>query len=361
MRPPKRDGGVLPSPVNLAEWVNEGFCPLEALHEAGRLFIDLTEIAPLRVKIGTDVQLDENKHYSPALGRVDVNADSIIFRWREKKLNSNPLAGNDATSEIEEENKLLAGNDATSERKEEIKRLAENLNSVPMASRVLREHWDENLKPVPIASRVKHKKRIRSLAELVDLWNDTPETIDFFRNPGVRALVESLDKLPPLYRHKVSSLAELVDLWNDTPETMRPAHFPLDPVVGEMVGSRVSLGDYLPTFRCYQEDVRRALERDKVLNGQDARNVILESRSPDREKHDVLIGLLRAGADPHVEKLVREGIEKLIPKLATLDDVNHVRVEKALEYAIGSERSNSKNWRRSYDKARRDATKRAGG
>ena len=317
MRPPKRDGGVLPSPVTLAEWVNAEFCPLDALHEAGRLYIDLTQIAPLRVKYG-DVKLGDNKHTTPALGLVNVNADSIIFRWREEEreeeLNSNPLAGNDATSE----------------RKEEIKRLAENLNSVPMASRVLREDWDENLNPVPMAIRPKHKKRIRSLAQLVDLWNDTPEKIDFFRNPAVRALVEKLDKLHPdklhpVYRHEVSSLAELVDLWNDTPETMRPAHFPLDPVVGAMVGRRVSLRDYLPTFLLYQKDVRRAVDGDEELNGQDVRKILLESRSPDSEKHDVLIGLLRAGADPRVEKRVREGIEKLIPKLATLDDVNHCR------------------------------------
>ena len=348
MRPPKRDGAVSPSPVTLAEWVNAGICPLDALHEAGRLYIDLTHIAPLRVKYG-DVQLDDNKHTTPALGRVDVNADSIIFRWREEEreeeLNSNPLAGNDATSE----------------RKEETKRLAEHLNSIPMAIRPIREDFDENLNPVPMEIRPKHKKRIRSLAQLVDLWNDTPEKIDFFRNPAVRALVKKLDNLAPLDRHMVSSLAELVDLWNDTPETMRPAHFPLDPVVGAMVGSRVSLRDYLPTFLRYQKDVRRAVGRDKGLNGQDVRKVLLESKGPDSEKHDVLVGLLRAGADPFVEKHVRAAIENWISKLGMLDDVNHCRVEKALDYAIGSKRTNSKNWRRSYDKARRDATKRAGG
>ena len=348
MRTHKRASGVPPSPVTLAEWVNGGFCPLDALHEAGRLYIDLTQIAPLRAKYG-DVKLNDNKHTTPALGRVDVNADSIIFRWREKEreeeLNSNPLAGNDATSE----------------RKEEIKRLAENLNSVPMASRVLREDWDENLNPVPMEIRPKHKKRIRSLAQLVDLWNDMPEKIDFFRNPAVRALVKKLGKLPPLYRYEVSSLAELVDLWNDTPETMRPAHFPLDPVVGAMVGSRVSLGDYLPTFQRYQKDVRRAVDSDEEQNGQDMRKVLLESKGPDSEKHDALVGLLRAGADPFVEKHVRAAIENWISKLGMLDDVNHCRVKKALDYAIGSKRTNSKNWGRSYDKARRDATKRAWG
>ena len=93
------------------------------------------------------------------------------------------------------------------------------------------------------------------------------------------------------------------------------------------------------------------------MNVQDVHNVI-ESASRDSERHDLLIGLLRAagckshrGACP-LEKSVGEKITTLIPKLGTLDDVNHSRVVRALDYAVGSKRSNSTDWRRIYNKAR---------
>ena len=295
----KRVSGVPPSPLTLAEWVNWGFCPPEALHEAGRLYVDLTKLAPLRAKLGTDVRLTEDERHSPALKRVDVNADRIILRWGDDTipmsvwLNSLPLAGDDLTSEIEEENKL-------------------------MHDRVIRAVVDD----------LKRGRR-----------NKRPQD----------------KKVPPLLPlDRLSSLDDLVDLWNDTPETVRPAHFPLDPVVGALVGSRVSLGDYLPTFRRYQQDVRRAVDRDKEMNGQDARNVLLDIRRRDIEKHDLLIGLLRAGADPLVEKLVGEYIEEnLIPQLGTLDDVNHGRVVRAFDHATRRNRSYGA-LRKIYDKARRD-------
>ena len=281
MQPPKRDGGVLPSPVNLAEWVNAGFCPQEALHEAGLLFLDTDPtFVQLRVEFGPNVSWDNPTDMR--LEHVDVNADSIDFRWRDY--------------------------------------------SFPKPS------WNS----IPLAKRAAADSFLLKVGFPRGGSNSSPK-------------LRKLDA--------VTSLDDLARRWNDTPVPLRPAHFPLDPVVGAKVGGRVSLGDYLPTFRRYQKAVRLAVERDKEKNGQDARNVL----SPDSEKHDVLIGLLRAGADSLVEKRVREGIAKLIPKLGMLDDVNHGRVEKALEYAIGSKRSNSKNWRRSYDKARRAATKRAGG
>ena len=317
MRTHKRASGVPPSPVTLAEWVNGGACPPEALHEAGRLHVDLTMLAPLSMKYGTDVQMDENTYDRVALNRLVVNVDSISFRWRDDPipmsdcLNSIPLAGDDATSETE--NELMA----------------DAWNSIPLKDRVIRADWDDLQN-----WRLKRGRRNNSsLDKLHSLEDDS-----------------SLDKLHPL--EDDSSLDDLARRWNDTPETVRPAHFPLDPVVGAFVGSPVSLIDYLPTFRRYQQDVRRAVDRDKEMNGQSAHNALLESVRPDIEKHDRLIGLLRAAAAGSRQNRVGEGIKNLIPKLGTLDDVNHSRVVSALEYAIGSKRSYSTNWQRSYYKAR---------
>ena len=131
MRTHKRASGVPPSPVTLAEWVNGGACPPEALHEAGRLHVDLTMLAPLSMKYGTDVQMDENTYDRVALNRLVVNVDSISFRWRDDPipmsdcLNSIPLAGDDATSETE--NELMA----------------DAWNSIPLKDRVIRADWDD--------------------------------------------------------------------------------------------------------------------------------------------------------------------------------------------------------------------------
>ena len=295
MQTHKRASGIPPSPVTMAEWVNAGSCPTEALHEAGRLFVDL-KLASLRAELGTDVRWwARGEGYRPALDRVEVNADSIVFQWREERL----LEGWDANPKTDRSG------------------MSDWWNSRPFGE-----------DPIPTD---------RSDLFKVD-WNELPRqkrSRDIKRN---------------------SSLGTLVGLWDDTPETIRPAHFPLDPVVGALVGSRVSLRDYMPTFRRYQQDVRRAVDKDEEMNGQDVHDVLLESMSPDSEKHDLLIGLLRAGAGP-LEKDVGERIKNLIPKLGTLDDVNHGRVVRAFDYAVGSNRSNSADWRGSYDKARRDAVR----
>ena len=61
------------TPVTLAEWVDAGRCPPEALYEAGRLFIEL-HLAGLRAKLGTDVRWASAKDYRRALDRMEVNA-----------------------------------------------------------------------------------------------------------------------------------------------------------------------------------------------------------------------------------------------------------------------------------------------
>ena len=191
MRTHKRASGVPPSPVTLAEWVNGGFCPPKALHEVGRLFIDL-EAASQGVKFGTDVRWDlDDYDYRPALFSVEVNAGSIVFRWRAEE------------PRIEWDDYYNPS-------------VAEWLDSMPLEERPVSVDWNDQ------------RRRVK-------------------RN----------------YRLEDSSLDELVDWWNATPETMRPSQFPLDPVVGALVGSRVSLRDYLPTFQRYQQDVRRTVARDE--------------------------------------------------------------------------------------------------
>ena len=70
------------TPVTLAEWVNSGRCPPEALREAGWLVIEL-KLAAVRAKLGTDVRWAGAEDYRPALDRMEVNADSIVCWWRE--------------------------------------------------------------------------------------------------------------------------------------------------------------------------------------------------------------------------------------------------------------------------------------
>ena len=68
--------GEVPTPVALADWMNAGRCPTEALHEAGRLIVDL-RLAARRAKLGKDVQWDRGEDYRPVLSRIEVNADRI--------------------------------------------------------------------------------------------------------------------------------------------------------------------------------------------------------------------------------------------------------------------------------------------
>ena len=76
----KRTRPAVPTLVTLAEWVDSGVCPTEALGEAGRLHVELT-LAPLRAKLGTDVRLDSAEDYRRALQKIEVKADGIWCGW----------------------------------------------------------------------------------------------------------------------------------------------------------------------------------------------------------------------------------------------------------------------------------------
>ena len=189
----------------------------------------------------------------------------------------------------------LAGDDATSETENEL--MADEWNSIPLKDRVIRADWDDLQN-----WRLKRGRRNNSSQD------------------DLRALDE------------VTSLDDLARRWNDTPETLRPANFPLDPVVGAMVGSRVSLGDYLPTFRRYQQKVRQAVDRDKKMNGQEcAQRPIREHAVPTARSMTVADwAAARGRCLPTCSNHVGEGIKDLIPQLATLDDVNHGRVSESI-------------------------------
>ena len=78
----KRPNPAIPTLVTLAEWVDARLCPTEALHEAGRLYIEL-KLAPLRATLGTDVRWDGEDDYQPALHKIEVKADGIWCGWRD--------------------------------------------------------------------------------------------------------------------------------------------------------------------------------------------------------------------------------------------------------------------------------------
>ena len=329
-----RETRAVPTPDTLAEWVNADRCPLEALLEATRLFVELRQRTPkdprlaatlvaLRTKLGTDVQwgdaesggghtlvelpdsedADVPEYASPvalraldhvalrALDHIEVNADSIVCLWR------------------------------------------------PWASREGPAHPTD-------------------LSDMADWWNSIPL--------AERPIEADLDDLQPLDRKYESSLDSLVTQWYDTPERERPKHFPLDPIVqawmksrdpdspvlnaGDQSDGEVSLHDYIPHWQRYQRDVRRAVEKDaKEMNGQDV-HTAFERANADQEKYgelrrenevDLLIGLLRAAdceehrRDCPLQQQAPEVIKRLIAGLGRLGDVDHGRVERAFDYALG--------------------------
>ena len=170
----------------------------------------------------------------------------------------------------------------------------------------------------------------------------------------------------------------LVKQYKATPEAERPKHFPLYPVVQAWIKSRdsgspvpnadahpdceLSSEDYILAFQRYQQDVRQAVGKDaKEKNGQDV-HTALERVKGAREKHgelrtedyvDLLVGLLRAAdcerhQDPcSVAKRAAEYIKTLIALLDTLGDLEHGRVTRALDYALGHEKY-GKDLRRMY-------------
>ena len=186
------------------------------------------------------------------------------------------------------------------------------------------------------------------------------------------------------------SLDLLAQQWNATPEAERPQHFPLDPVVQAWIKGRdsgspvlnadaqpdgeVSSEDYMPAFQRYQQDARQAVEKDaKEKNGQDV-HTALEHAIPAWEKHgelrtednvNLLVELLRAtGCAQHqgtcpVAKRAAEYIKTLIAQLGPLRDLEHARVERALDYALGHGKY-SKDLRRMYFKQRAPTASRRG-
>ena len=131
---------------------------------------------------------------------------------------------------------------------------------------------------------------------------------------------------------------------------------------GRPAGCEISSQDYLPGFQRYQQAVRQAVGKDaKEKNGQDV-HAALERLGAVREKHgellpedyvDLLVGMLRAadcdrhqGACP-VAKGAAEYIKTLIARLGMLRDLEHGRVTRALDYALGHEKY-GKDLRRMY-------------
>ena len=282
------------TPVTLAEWVNSGRCPPEALREAGWLVIEL-KLAAVRAKLGTDVRWAGAEDYRPALDRMEVNADSIVCWWREDQ----QIEGWDADADTDRSG------------------MADWWNSMPLEERPIEADWENLRRP---------KRVIKN----------------------------------------TSSLDLLVKQYKATPEAERPKHFPLDPIVQAWIESQdsgspvpnadaqpdceLSSEDFILAFQRYRQDVRQAVGKDaKEKNGQDV-HTALEPAMGAREKHgelrtedyvDLLVGLLRAAdcqrhQDPcPVAKRAAEDIKKLIALLGTLGDLEHGRVTRALDYALG--------------------------
>ena len=284
------------SPVTLAEWVNAGLCPREALREAGRLFIELG-LAETRAQVGdTDVRWAGAKDYRRSLDRLEVNADSIECCWREEQLTE----GWDATAD--------AGGVAA---------------------------WWNSLSP---RERLIHEPGCK------DPYCETCEVdFDAIRRRRPKRVAKT-HKLP---------LGLLFQRWSAIPAGERP-DFPLDPVVQAWIKNRDSGGpalnehaqpggvlsaeDYMPDFQRYERDARQAVEKDaEEMNGQDVPTAY-ESAAAALEKHgktrtevDLLVRLLRAtGWEQH-----QEVIKGLIARLGRLEDIDHGRVQRAFDYALG--------------------------
>ena len=284
------------TPVTLAEWVNSGRCPPEALREAGWLFIEL-RLAAVRAKLGTDVRWWGDGDYRPVLDRMAVNADSIVCWWREDQ--------------------QIEGWDEDADADTDPSGMADWWNSMPLEERPIKADWENLRRPKPKTTNT-------------------------------------------------SSLDLLVKQYNATREAERPKHFPLHPVVQAWIKSRVSgspvpnadaqpdcelsSGDFILAFQRYRQDVRQAVRKDaKEKNGQDV-HTALKRATGAMEKHgelrtedyvDLLVGLLRAAdCERHQEpcpvaKPDAEYIKKLIALLGTLEDLEHGRVTRALDYALG--------------------------
>ena len=311
---------TVPTLVTLGEWVNAGRCPPEALYEAGRLFVELRQrtperpelrailvLAALGAKYGT-VGLWAGADEYRAFDRIEVNADSVVCRWRP---------------------------------------------------------WADEGRP--------HPAEVRAFD---DWWR--------------RTFPEWESQEPPDSKYE-SSLDTLLTQWHDTPEAARPTRFPLDPVVlawmerrefdSPVPSGELSLQDYIPSWQRYRQDVRRAVEKDtKEKNGKDVHTCAPAAH----EKYgalraeagvDLLIGLLRAadcelhpGAREttglsHVKRAgicpleKRQTIEALIVQLGRLGDVDHGRVERALDYAqsLGKYGKGARHVREAYRGQRRRA------
>ena len=272
------------SPVTLAEWMNAGRCPREALREAGRLFIELG-LAETRAQVGgTDVRWAGANRSRRSLDRLEVNADSIQCCWQDEQLTEDWDAAADAD---------WSG-------------VAAWWNSLPPRER-------------PI-----HKPGCKDLACACDVG------VDALRRRRPKRVAKT-DRLP---------LGLLFRRWRALPAAERP-DFPLDPVVQSWTGGELSAEDYMPDFQRYQHDVREAVDKDaREMNGRDVPTVY-ESVAAALEKHgktrtenevDLLVGLVRATGGPQQEQQVITG---LIGKLGRLEDIDHGRVRGAFDYALG--------------------------
>lgn len=282
----KRHSPSVPTLVTLAEWVDAELCPTETLEESGRLYFELTMVAPLRPKFGTDVRRGEADKYKLALHKIEVKADGIWFRWRYNR----------KYTEDWDRSKPWRG-------------IYDLWNSIPLAERQLFDIDipDDREKPRPDPHGNKYEERRGD--ELIDLWYATPAAYrpqHFFLDPVVLAWAKSRS--------------------------------------GNPVPS-VSLEDYMPDFQRYLEDLRLVVEKDaKERNGQDVHTVLdralaaLEEQRelPPQEKIDLIVRLLRASDCQHrgaCQKPSRALIEWMIKHLGRLPDLPHGRVQLALRNA----------------------------
>ena len=346
--------GEVPSPVALADWMNAGRCPTEALHEAGRLIVDL-QLAARRAKLGKDVQWGWAEDYRPELGRIEVNADSV-----ECELWACPrIEGWDDDTDTDPSGMADWWNSMPFEDPSELERLKNEWNA-----------WNSK----PESERLKRFP----LDSVLRAWTLMPFPKDFDEMARPNRVIE--DRW---------SLDSLTDLWNAVPEGERPKHFPLDPVVQAWIESRdsgspvlnadsqpdreLSLEDYMPDWLRYQKDVGQAVKKDaEEKNGQDVHSALVQLAVPARYKHsdlrtqdnvDLLVGLLRAadcelhqGACP-IEQRAAEYIRKLIARLGRLGDLQHGRVLRALDYAVdnaGGRKKYGDDLRRIYRNQRDD-------
>ena len=290
---------TVPTLVTLAEWVNAGRCPPEVLYEAGRLYVELrrrtperpelrAKLAALGAKYGTVALWDGAREFR-AFDRIEVNADSVVCRWRPWADEGRPH---------------------------------------PAEVRAIDDWWRRTF-PERDSPDPPERKYESSLDTLLTQWHDTPEAVRptrFPLDPVVLAWMVRRESDSPVPSVELS-LQDYIPNWQRYRKDVRRA---VKKDAKEKNGQDVHTG------------LAAALEKNGKLPTEAGVDLLIGLlRAANCELHT---GACETTGLSHVKGAGvcplenRQGIESLIVQLGRLGDVDHGRVERALYYAESHEK-----------------------